>query len=69
MRQVYPDSERACWEKITKEDATDAELNLLHWIMGGKPGWMESSQWRENARACVEHIREHVEREKGKTEE
>lgn len=53
-------TERDNWKDVTPEDATDAELRLVHIIQGGKPEWMDDSRWRENMRECAKAIREHV---------
>lgn len=48
------------WRNIIDEDATAAELYLVHRIMGGKPDWMDDENWRINMRGVAKHIREHV---------
>ena len=54
-------TERDNWKEITPEDATDAELRLIHKIFGPKPSWMDDKNWRNNMRQCAKDIREHVE--------
>lgn len=56
----YPNTERKSWNDVTPADATSAELNLVHQIMGQKPSHISDEQWRENMRSCAKAIREHV---------
>ena len=53
-------TERDYWKNITIEDATEAELRLVHKIFGPKPNWMNADNWRTNLRSCARYIREHV---------
>lgn len=53
-------TERDNWKNVTAEDATDAELRLVHKIHGPKPDWMDADNWRNNMRAIAKDIREHV---------
>lgn len=53
-------AERRGWKNLIPEDATDAELNLVHKIFGPKPEWMDDRNWRINMRECARDIREHV---------
>jgi hypothetical protein len=53
-------TERNNWENVTPEDATDAELRLVHKIFGPKPEWMDDANWRNNMRSCANEIRKNV---------
>jgi hypothetical protein len=53
-------TERDNWIELTPEDATDAELGLVHKIMGDRPKHITPAQWRDNMRACAKSIRSHV---------
>jgi len=58
--QIPVNTQRRGWENLTPDDATDAELNLVHLIAGQKPHWMDAGQWRLNMRAVARDIRDHV---------